>query len=144
MNLNLEMSFRIWMCGGSLETIPCSRVGHLYPLFHTYSVPDNKDTHGINTARLAEVWMDDYKKLFYNYRPDLLKVDIGDLTERKELRRKLQCKTFQWYLDNILPEKYILTQNAKAHGRVNENNCSTKLSLLYRILLNPFLSTGHE
>ena len=31
----------------------------------------NKDTHGINSARLAEVWMDDYKRLFYLHRQEL-------------------------------------------------------------------------
>lgn len=32
----------------------------------------NKDTHGINSMRLAEVWMDEYKRLFYTHRKDLL------------------------------------------------------------------------
>ena len=114
------MSFRIWMCGGSLETIPCSRVGHIFRSFHPYTFPGNKDTHGINTARVVEVWMDDYKDLFYMHRADLLKVDIGDVTERKDLRRKLKCKSFKWYLDNVLPDKFILTQHSKAYGRVNQ------------------------
>ena len=78
---NLEMSFRIWQCGGVLETIPCSRVGHIFRSFHPYSFPGNKDTHGINTARTVEVWMEEYKRLFYMNRPDLLNSEIGESSE---------------------------------------------------------------
>ncbi|KAG8197446.1 hypothetical protein JTE90_014928 [Oedothorax gibbosus] len=124
---NLEMSFRIWMCGGSLEIVPCSHVGHVFRSFHPYKFPGNKDTHGINTVRTVEVWMDDYKKYFYNHRPDLLDIEYGDITERMELKRYLNCKPFKWYLDNIYPEKFIFDKGVQAYGSLR--NPMTRLCL---------------
>lgn len=125
---NLEMSFRIWMCGGSLETIPCSRIGHIFREFHPYSFPNDKDTHGINTVRMAKVWMDEYQELLYMNRPDLRNhPDVGDVTHRVVLRNKLKCKSFDWYMKNIYPEKFIPTRNVQMYGRVaalgNERFC---------------------
>jgi hypothetical protein len=36
-----------------------------------YRIPNNKDTHGINTLRLAHVWMDEYIEFFFAKRPEL-------------------------------------------------------------------------
>ncbi|XP_060585105.1 probable N-acetylgalactosaminyltransferase 9 isoform X2 [Ruditapes philippinarum] len=127
---NLEISFRVWMCGGKLEFIPCSRVGHIFRSSHPYTFPGNKDTHGINSMRLAEVWMDEYKRLFYTHRRDLLDKDPGDLTERKALRERLKCHSFKWYLDNVYPEKFIPDENIHAWGMVRNPGSNLCLDTL--------------
>ncbi|KAJ8706940.1 hypothetical protein PYW08_011074 [Mythimna loreyi] len=130
---NLEMSFRIWQCGGTLETIPCSRVGHVFRSFHPYGMPAHMDTHGINTARMAEVWMDEYAELFYLHRPDLRNnPKIGDVTHRKILREKLKCKSFQWYLDNIYKEKFVPVRDVYGYGRFKNEETSMCLDTLQR------------
>ncbi|NXY49315.1 GALT5 acetylgalactosaminyltransferase, partial [Ceuthmochares aereus] len=54
---NLEISFKVWMCGGEIEIVPCSRVGHIFRNDNPYSFPkDRVRTVERNLARVAEVW----------------------------------------------------------------------------------------
>ncbi|XP_068877852.1 polypeptide N-acetylgalactosaminyltransferase 5 [Aphelocoma coerulescens] len=104
---NMEISFKVWMCGGEIEIVPCSRVGHIFRNDNPYSFPkDRVRTVERNLARVAEVWLDEYKELFYGHAYHLLlkNVDVGDLTQQIQLRKKLQCKSFQWYLENVYPD----------------------------------------
>lgn len=52
---------QIWMCGGQLLIIPCSRVGHIFRKRRPYGSPGGQDTMAHNSLRLAHVWMDEYK-----------------------------------------------------------------------------------
>ena len=110
------------MCGGTLEIIPCSHVGHIFRKKSPYKWRPGVDVLRKNLVRLAEVWMDDYAKYYY-IRSSFDKGDFGDISERVKLRKDLKCKTFQWYLENVYPERKIPDNLAEGKVKVMNDKC---------------------
>ncbi|OWR44626.1 n-acetylgalactosaminyltransferase [Danaus plexippus plexippus] len=48
----LDIKFKTIKSGGTLETVPCSRVGHVFRAFHPYGLPAHTDTHGTHRLTL--------------------------------------------------------------------------------------------
>ncbi|EDV26795.1 uncharacterized protein TRIADDRAFT_22565 [Trichoplax adhaerens] len=116
---NMELSFKVWQCGGKLEIIPCSHVGHVFREVQPYDT--SVSLHSIankNYQRVAEVWMDDYKKFFYQRHPYLTDQSFGDISENLKLRQRLKCRSFRWYLQNVFTDVILPNETAIATGKV--------------------------
>ena len=91
---NVELSLRVWMCGGTLEVHPCSRVGHIFreesplsnePLSTSPPNAPSNSTVGYqavgyqerNRLRTAAVWLDAHQKYVFLGS----KADFGEVAE---------------------------------------------------------------
>lgn len=125
---------------------PCSRVAHTFKPFAYQFDGDREKIVQKNQMRLAELWMDDWKKYFlaatYNWPTKhtyLTEDEKRSLDKRKIMKKNLNCTTFKWYMENIIPEVPSPPLDAVFYGEVfnlKSENCFYVASDGYVALTN--------
>ena len=123
---NIELSFRTWMCGGRVEIIPCSIVGHV----NANKSPYSRTEFLMNSARTAEVWMDEFARHFYIRNPKARVIEERNLEQRKTLRKDLKCKSFKWYLQNVYSEIYVPEDRNGFYGSLSNKGFKNQVNKL--------------
>jgi len=40
---SIELAIKLWLCGGQIEIVPCSRIGHIFRRRHAFDFPPQSD-----------------------------------------------------------------------------------------------------
>jgi polypeptide N-acetylgalactosaminyltransferase len=95
---NIEISLRTWLCGGDIVVARGAVVDHTFRTKFPYEV--RGDVYRRNIVRVVEAWFDTpSKRRFYaalKLRPGA--VHPGDLEDTHAMQRRLNCRTFEWFL----------------------------------------------
>ncbi|XP_032312284.1 putative polypeptide N-acetylgalactosaminyltransferase 13 isoform X2 [Drosophila ananassae] len=137
---SIELAIKLWLCGGQIEIVPCSRIGHIFRRFHAFEFPSERDftelnsperssaqsTYLHNSKIIAESWLDEYKNMFYALKPAAKGIPLNDTTteELQQFKHERDCHRFQWYLWNVSPELRFNLEKLSATGTLqNEDRC---------------------
>ncbi|XP_071096624.1 polypeptide N-acetylgalactosaminyltransferase 1-like [Haliotis cracherodii] len=139
-----DLSFNVWMTGGKIETVPCSKVGHIFKdNKYSFGSEDKIYTITKNRLRVAEIWMDEFKHIvrsavmgthfpgrseadFRSHFPFFTEAELKSMQDRKALRKKHNSKSFAWFLKTLMPEHKIPSREDVNSGEIR--NVRTKHS----------------
>ncbi|BFZ07424.1 hypothetical protein BsWGS_10463 [Bradybaena similaris] len=120
---DIELSLRSWLCGGQVEIVPCSKVGVIHFKNGELGVSQISFSTYIRSARrVAEIWLDDYKRFFFAVRPSARMQPKADITIQRKLKERLKCRNFKWYLTFIYPQLQPLISDEVAYGHMQQGN----------------------
>ncbi|KAK6195555.1 hypothetical protein SNE40_000962 [Patella caerulea] len=143
---HFDLSFRTWLCGGRILTVPCSRVGHMFKQFAYDFNGDRSTIIRKNLMRVADIWLDEYKWIFesvsliFGQEPQVSVEEIHSRVKRKHLRKTLNCKPFRWFLENVMPEIRIPTKLDDFFGEITNH----KTAQCWGPLLDGYIAITNE
>ncbi|KAL5284300.1 hypothetical protein ACFFRR_006531 [Megaselia abdita] len=128
---SIEMSIKLWLCGGQIEIVPCSRIGHSFQKLHLFDFPNGKkeETYLMNLKIIAESWLDEYKHFFYSQQPKARNLPEIQVNATNLMKSQLQCRPFSWYLQSIFKELKYPNDDYLAFGRLSSGGGSKCLVL---------------
>ena len=110
----------------------------MFRQFNKFRKLGDTDFVALNNKRIAEVWMEDYKKYVYKRNPKKYNdLDPGDLSVPLAVKKKLNCKPFKYFLEVVAPdllEYYIYDPVQFAHGTIQLFGTNVCIDTLNRAL----------
>ena len=98
---------QVWMCGGVLEIVLCSHVGHIFRKRSPYKWRSGINVVKKNSIRVAEVWMDEYAKYYYDrFNNDLVSRASGYFDKRKQ---------YLWFVKIFMTQTKFLNRLLNAY-----------------------------
>eukprot|EP01068_Selenidium_serpulae_P017140 Selendium_serpulae@DN6354_c0_g1_i11.p1 len=124
---NIEQSIRVWLCGGEIVVARDSIIAHVFRDKFPYPIDNSLIMR--NKVRTVEGWWDDEsKERFYKASPYALnfKKNIGDLSSRQEIKDRLNCKPFEWYIErfgDVFHDRGMLAKDTFQIRNADRNVC---------------------
>lgn len=128
---NIEQSLRIWLCGGEIVSLDDSYIAHMW---RDSSHPKTLKHYNVigstlrNRWRAVSAWLGDFKAktlTFPDFRGFRFPTPAEDLQAYAPTKARLQCKTFEWYVDRfanifhksgLMPETVFQLESQRAPG----------------------------
>ncbi|BFZ21367.1 hypothetical protein BsWGS_24406 [Bradybaena similaris] len=102
--VNIEFSFRSWLCGSQVVLVPCSHVGYISPRASAHQPGIFSEARLRDSARVAERWMGTYGSFVHERLPSP-KGEHPSRASETLPKDNASCMSFDWFMQNLEPSR---------------------------------------